>query len=61
MAFNTAYGISLDRVNHNENHSPDVNRYLGGANRDTDSHPYVKGYFYVFFGFPLDLFPAAAG
>jgi len=61
MAFNTAYGVSLDRANFNQNHSPDINRYLGGANRDTDSHPYVKGYFYVFFGFPLDLFPAAAG
>jgi len=51
-----AFGVSLDAGNHNEQHSPDVNRYLGGANRDTDSHPFVKGYFYVFFGFPPNLF-----
>jgi len=58
MAFDFAFGVSLDRLNKNERHAPDINRYLGGANRDTDSHPYVKGYFYVFFGFPTNLFQA---
>ena len=51
-----AFGISLDSANNNQNHSPDINRYLGGANREVDSHPFVKGYFYVFFGFPPNLF-----
>ena len=50
------FGITFDALNYNETHAPDVNRYLGGANRDTSSHPYVKGYFYVFFGFPPTLF-----
>lgn len=53
-------GITLDGANNNQNHSPDINRYLGGARRGVDSHPYVKGYFYVFFGFPTDLFPDSA-
>jgi hypothetical protein len=51
-----AYGITLDHLNHNQDHAPDVNRYLGGHNRGVDSHPYIKGYFYVFFGFPPTLF-----
>jgi hypothetical protein len=51
-----AFGVTLDAANKNTSHAPDVNRYLGGANRDTDSHPYIKGYFYVFFGFPPNLF-----
>jgi hypothetical protein len=54
---NMAYGIGLDVANNNHNHAPDINRYLGGALRSVDSHPYVKGYFYVFFGFPGFLFP----
>jgi len=54
MPYNIAQGVQLD-VN-NLNHAPDVNRYLGGAQRTVDSHPYVKGYFYVFFGFPPNLF-----
>jgi hypothetical protein len=51
------YGIKLDASNNNQNHAADINRYLGGYNRQVDSHPYVKGYFYVFFGFPAYLFP----
>lgn len=51
-----AFGITLDAGNRNQDHSPDINRYLGGANRAEDSHPFVKGYFYVFFGFPSNLF-----
>jgi len=54
MGNNLSNGVSLASMNHN--HSPDVNRYLGGANRKEDSHPFVKGYFYVFFGFPPNLF-----
>jgi hypothetical protein len=49
-----AKGVSLDMLSYD--HAPDVNRYLGGANRREDSHPYVKGYIYVFFGFPPNLF-----
>jgi hypothetical protein len=52
------FGIRFDTLSGNENHSADINRYLGGHNRLTDSHPYIKGYFYVFFGFPPDLFNA---
>ncbi len=52
-----SFGVSLNSGQNNETHAPDINRYLGGANRGTDSHPFVKGYFYVFFGFPLNLFP----
>jgi len=52
-----SFGVSLTSGQNNETHAPDINRYLGGANRGTDSHPFVKGYFYVFFGFPPNLFP----
>jgi hypothetical protein len=32
-------------------------RYVGGSSRTTESdHPYIKGYFYVFFGLPSTLF-----
>ncbi len=51
-----AYGVGLNTLQNNHNHAPDVNRYLGGYNRSVDSHPYIKGYFYVFFGFPSNLF-----
>jgi hypothetical protein len=54
--YGVSYGASLDNLNANNNHAPDINRYLGGASRTVDSHPYVKGYFYVFFGFPPALF-----
>ncbi len=50
------YGIQFDRTSNNVGHAADFNRYLGGFNRGVDSHPYVKGYFYVFFGFPYYLF-----
>jgi len=53
---NMAYGVGLDAFQNNQDHAPDINRYLGGAVRGVDSHPYVKGYFYVFFGFPGMLF-----
>lgn len=36
--------------------APQVNRYLGGSQRTEGSHPYVKGFFYTFFGFPSNLF-----
>lgn len=49
-----ASGINLAQISNN--HSADINRYLGGYDRTVDSHPYVKGYFYVFFGFPYALF-----
>jgi len=39
----------------------DGSRYSGGANRTVSDHPYVKGYFYVFFGLPSTLFGGAAG
>lgn len=48
-------GVSLESFN--QEHAPDINRYLGGDNRGVSSHPFVKGYFYVFFGFPPALFP----
>ena len=47
--------------NNNVNHATDVNRYLGGYDRTVDSHPYVKGYFYVFFGFPSRIFGTDSG
>ncbi len=47
--------------NNNVNHAADVNRYLGGYDRTVDSHPYVKGYFYVFFGFPSRIFGTDSG
>ncbi len=50
------YGIRFDGESNNTDHAPDINRYLGGYNRGVDSHPYIKGYFYVFFGFPSELF-----
>ncbi len=53
---NLEYGVKFDASAKNAGHAPDVNRYLGGFNRGVDSHPYVKGYFYVFFGFPFHLF-----
>lgn len=56
-----AFGITLDVGNFNETHAPDINRYLGGHNRGEDSHPFVKGYFYVFFGFPSNLFSLGGG
>jgi hypothetical protein len=58
MALNNElnYGISFDANQLNNKHAPDINRYLGGYGRTVDSHPYVKGYFYVFFGFPSSIF-----
>jgi hypothetical protein len=38
-----------------------TNGYLGGAQRTASDHPYVKGYFYVFFGFPAKIFDSATG
>jgi hypothetical protein len=54
--FKFGIGVGLDNANNNTNHQPDINRYLGGFQRSVDSHPYVKGYFYVFFGFPSMIF-----
>lgn len=34
----------------------DANRYLGGHDRSLNDHPFVKGYFYVFFGVPDYIF-----
>jgi hypothetical protein len=61
VADSLAYGITLDQGNFNETHAPDINRYLGGSRRGADSHPFVKGYFYVFFGFPPSLFEVGGG
>jgi len=44
----------------NENKT-DVNRYIGGSDKTVNDHPFIKGYFYVFFGFPTTLFGDAAG
>lgn len=33
-----------------------ADRYQGGSGRGESDHPYVKGYFYVFFGLPSTLF-----
>ena len=30
--------------------------YIGGSHREESDHPYVKGYFYAFFGLPSELF-----
>ena len=38
-----------------------TNRYSGGAQRTVSDHPFVKGYFYVFFGFPAKLFDNSSG
>jgi hypothetical protein len=48
--------ISFD--GNNNNTSKSGNRY-GGGSASTSSHPYVKGYFYVFFGFPSQIFNAS--
>jgi hypothetical protein len=41
-----------------KNKSPEYsgNRYHGGISTTTGSHPFVKGYFYVYFGFPQKIF-----
>ena len=49
---NVDYGIKLA----NPTGSATVNRYLGGSQRTENSHPFIKGYFYVFFGFPTGIF-----
>lgn len=37
----------------------DASRYVGGSSRIEGDHPYVKGYFYVFFGVPSTIFSEA--
>jgi len=49
-------GLTFDNSNRNDQHAPDINRYLGGFGRQEDSHPFVKGYFYVYFNLPSSLF-----
>lgn len=39
----------------------DANRYLGGHDRNMSDHPFVKGYFYVFFGVPVHIFGGDKG
>lgn len=39
----------------------DGTRYLGGVNRNSNDHPFVKGYFYVIFGLPSLIFGADGG
>ena len=34
----------------------DASRYVGGSSRSEGDHPFVKGYFYVFFGVPSNIF-----
>lgn len=36
--------------------TPNADRYQGGQGRGESDHPYIKGYFYVFFGLPSTLF-----
>jgi len=36
--------------------STDTNRYSGGSQATAGDHPFIKGYFYVFFGLPSTLF-----
>jgi hypothetical protein len=38
-----------------------ANGYLGGANRTSSDHPFLKGYFYVFFSLPSTLFKGGEG
>lgn len=38
------------------NSSNSADRYIGGASRTASDHPFIKGYFYVFFGLPNTLF-----
>ncbi len=53
-------GLNFDNLNRNGEHAPDINRYLGGFGRTEDSHPFVKGYFYVYFNLPTSLFVGGA-
>ena len=39
----------------------EANRYLGGYKRGMNDHPFVKGYFYVFFGVPQYIFKGESG
>ena len=38
----------------------DTNRYSGGRDSTAGDHPFIKGYFYVFFGLPETLFDEQA-
>ena len=45
----------MDKISIVKDTGVDATGYLGGSARDSD-HPYIKGYFYVFFGLPSSLF-----
>jgi len=52
-------GTINDAIGFNEKLMPastDTNRYSGGSQATAGDHPYVKGYFYVFFGVPTKIF-----
>jgi len=38
--------------------STDMTGFIGGSARDNNDHPFLNGYFYVFFGLPADLMTA---
>lgn len=40
----------------NDSKRVDLNKYLGGSTRGVKDHPYIKGYFYIFFIFPTAIF-----
>lgn len=39
----------------------DGTRYMGGIDKGSNDHPFVKGYFYVIFGLPSTLFATSGG
>ena len=52
MSFIDKIGLLADQTQS----GADATGYLGGSQRSKGDHPYVKGYFYVFFGVPSDIF-----
>jgi hypothetical protein len=46
--------VGVDNINSAE--KLNGNRYQGGSQRSASDHPFIKGYFYVFFKFPEGLF-----
>jgi len=46
----------MDKISLKTGTGVDASRYVGGSSRTEGDHPFVKGYFYVFFGVPTTIF-----
>ncbi len=57
MATNLNGSLGFSQVdNKTAGSSLDGSRYNGGSKGTAGDHPYIKGYFYVFFGLPTTIF-----